>query len=298
MNIQAKYVIAILASIVVILLIIIAFMLGRGSVDQGNGGTEPSADASLSGENSSDDMSVSGEKPSADASGDYSEEEQSSRNGETQNAPRNLDISMTAGSLTFVSGNEFNVDYDSSVINVTGSGDTLKIQNDHNHPSASERDRMNVTVTVPEEYVFGSVDIEFGAGKLIVHSLSTNNLTMELGAGSATFNNILVDGSADIKEGAGELIINSGTILNLNLKCGAGATRVAAALKGSSSVTAAVGAVDIDLKGSQEDYSVSFSIGIGTCYYNGEKLVRNGTYGTGENTVEITGGLGIMRVNA
>lgn len=270
MNIKSKYVIAALCGVVVFLLVIIAFLLGRGSVKQNN-------------------------SPSFGA--DSSPVEDAASNGEAQNEYNNLDVSMTAGSLTFVRGKEFNIDFDTSVINVTQSGDTIKIQNDHRHPTASERDRMNVTVTLPDEYVFSAVDIEFGAGKLIAHSLSCDTLTLELGAGSATFDDILVTGSADIKEGAGELVINSGVISNLNLKCGAGATRVAAELKGSSTVAAAVGAVDIDLKGSEENYSVSFSVGLGACYYNSEKLERNGTYGDGKNSVQITGGLGVMRVN-
>lgn len=292
MKIKSNYIIAALAAVVVILLIVIAFMLGRRSAPQGENGTAASSDEISFSEVTSDEIS------SDETDSGNSEAGENASNGETQNAPRELDISMSSGSLTFVSGSEFNVDFDSSVINVTSSGDILRIQNDHNNPSASERNRMNVTVTVPDGHIFSAVDIKFGAGKLIAHSLSAETLIMELGAGSVTFDNVVVTDLANIKEGAGAFSINSGSIANLSLKCGAGATRVAAELTGSSTIIAAFGAVDIDLKGEKESYSVSFNIGLGTCYYNSEKLSRSESFGNGENSVQITGGMGVMRVNA
>lgn len=213
-----------------------------------------------------------------------------------QQIPRNLDIEISAGSLTFVAGDVFNVNFDKSVIDVSTAGDTMTIENANRHPTASERRRMNVTVTVPENYAFGSVDIEFGAGKMIVHSLKAETLDLEMGAGSATFDDIYISGSAGIKEGAGELVIKDGVIYNLALQCGAGATRVTSALRGASRIDAAVGAVDLKFDGTEADYTVAFQMGLGACYYNNEKIARNGSFGTGANTVDITGGFGVMRV--
>ncbi len=157
---------------------------------------------------------------------------------------------------------------------------------------------MNVTVTVPVGYVFDNVDIEFGAGKLLVHTLHTDTLDLELGAGSATLDDLVITGSAEIQEGAGELVVKSGTIANLTLQCGAGATRVAAALTGTSRVDAAVGAVDLKLEGDQSDYTVAFQMGLGACYYNNEKIARSGAFGDGPSFVQINGAFGVMRVNA
>ncbi|MCH5197604.1 MAG: DUF4097 family beta strand repeat protein [Oscillospiraceae bacterium] len=272
MNIKSKYIIAALAGIVVVLLIIIAFLLGRGSVSQGN-------NSFLN--NPSEVLSFSSEDEIVNFIGE----------------PKNLDISMSAGTVTFVSGSQFNVEYDASVINVSSSGDTLKILNVHSRPSNSERKKMNVVITVPDEYSFSSVDVELGAGKLTAYSLSAGSLSMELGAGSAEFDNISVSSSANIKEGAGELIINSGEISNLNLKCGAGETRISAVLKGKSSVAAGFGEVNMSLIGAEEDYSVSFGVGLGACFFNNSKLSANGTYGNGENSVQIAGGMGVIHVN-
>ncbi|MBQ6066497.1 MAG: DUF4097 family beta strand repeat protein [Clostridia bacterium] len=215
---------------------------------------------------------------------------------QAEGMPRTLDINMTNGSLTFEKGSRFDVKYDPSVIRVDRNGDSMTIANDHSNPSAAERKRMDVVVTVPEGYAFSDLDISFGAGKLISRTLPAETLSLELGAGSATLENVNVTGSATVKSGAGAFAIKSGSIANLNLQCGAGATQVAAALTGASKIVAAVGAADLQLGGSESDYTVTFKMSLGACYYNDTKIARGGSFGTGPNTVDITGGLGVMRV--
>ena len=203
---------------------------------------------------------------------------------------------VTSGSLTFETGTAFDIRYDSSVIRVERNGTDVVIENDHSSPSASERKRMDVVVTVPANHTFDDVEIELGAGKLITRALRTRTLELEMGAGSATLEGLVATDSADIRNGAGAFTIKSGSLNNLTLQCGAGATQVRAALTGSSRVVAAVGAVDIQLDGRESDYTVAFQMGLGACYYNNEKIARGGAFGSGPNRVDISGGLGVMRV--
>ena len=212
------------------------------------------------------------------------------------NAPLTLDIDMTSGSLTFETGAAFDIRYDSSVIRVNRNGTDVVIENDHSNPSAGERKRMDVVVTVPANHTFDDVEIELGAGKLITRALRTRTLELEMGAGSATLEGLVATDSADIQNGAGAFTIKSGALNNLTLQCGAGATQVKAALTGASRVTAAVGAVDIQLDGRESDYTVAFQMGLGACYYNNEKIARGGAFGSGPNRVDISGGFGVMRV--
>ena len=290
----AKYVCIALAGVVVVLLIVVAFLLGQRS-----GGKKPTEAPSVSGTQGNTSVTdvSSGTTAAQGTDSTFNGNSATAADLPISEAPANLTVSMTAGSLTFVSGTGFNVSYDPSVVTVTERGDTVTVENAHSNPSANERNRMNVTVTVPENYIFQNVDIEFGAGKLIVRSLSAITLSLQLGAGSSTLDNLIVTGSADIQQGAGALDIKSGNIANLTLQCGAGATRVKAALPGSSRINAAVGAVDLDLEGSKEDYTVTFNMSLGACYYNNEKIARSGSYGSGPNTVDISGGFGVMRVN-
>ena len=284
-----KYVCIALAAVVVVLLLVLAFLLGQRTGNQ-NGGTT----AAPTGQNVTEPY-VSGHSGSIGT--DTSNNSATVPADAAIEAPLNLEISMSAGSLTFVAGDAFRVDYDKSVISVATHGDSLTIENDHAHPTASQRRRMDVTVTVPEGYAFNSVDIEMGAGKMIVHSLTCDTLDLQLGAGSATVDNVIVIGSAEIQEGAGELAVKGGEINNLTLQCGAGATRVTAKLTGTNTVNAAVGAVDLKFDGDPADYTVAFQMGLGACYYNNEKIARNGSFGEGNTLVNISGGFGVMRVN-
>ena len=281
-----------LAAVVVVLLLVLAFLLGQRSA-----GGNPTTAAPSGPSSSVSTTAPTGDNHSGSIGTNPSDGQTTAPSVNTVGAPRNLEVSMSAGSLTFVAGDDFHVDYDKSVINVTEHGDSLTIENDHAHPTASQRRRMDVTVTVPDGYAFDSVDIEMGAGKMIVHSLTCDTLDLQLGAGSATVDNVIVIGSAEIQEGAGELAVKGGEINNLTLQCGAGATRVTAKLTGTNTVNAAVGAVDLKFDGKPEDYTVAFQMGLGACYYNNEKIARNGSFGEGPTLVNISGGFGVMRVN-
>ena len=304
-----------LGAVVVVLLLAIAFLLGKQSAAKKSDGagrntadvvvtSEPAAQAYTEADSAPENTvptEAATEKPSR---AQETAEPITPAPPVTQPAvpsssegPRTLEIEMSNGSLTFETGTIFDVKYDSSVIQAENAGGVLSIRNAKSKPSASERKRMDVTVVVPEGYYFDDVDVEFGAGKLITKTLRTRDLEMEMGAGSATLEGLTVTGSADIKNGAGAFAIKSGSINDLTLQCGAGATQVKAALTGSSRIVAAVGAVDLEFDGEESDYTVTFNMSLGACYYNDTKISRSGTFGSGPNRVDITGGLGVMRVN-
>lgn len=305
-----------LGAVVAVLVIVIAFLLGKQAGANKNdgagrassdittavgetawqGGLTDTEDTAADAANSGETAQTPAAQPSEAATQVPATVQPAPPAVQAEGMPRTLDINMTSGSLTFEKGSKFDVKYDSSVIRVEQNGDAMTVSNDHSNPSAAERRRMNVTVTVPEGYAFAELDISFGAGKLTSRTLPAETLRLELGAGSATLENVAVTGSATIKSGAGAFSIKSGSIANLNLQCGAGATQVAAALTGVSKIVAAVGAADLQLAGSESDYTVNFKMSLGACYYNDTKIARGGSFGTGPNTVDITGGLGVMRV--
>ncbi|MBR0509197.1 MAG: DUF4097 family beta strand repeat protein [Clostridia bacterium] len=310
------FIIAGLGVLVVILLVAVAFLLGQksGSKNNNNGGGT-AVTGSVGPANGSQGLTdASGQPVTADPNAGVTQAGQPATQagqpatqpsqGTTQpssqapvaGVPRRLDISMSNGNLTIMEGAAFNIQYDSSVIDVTNSGDLTLIHSSVTSPNASQRHRMDVIVTVPKGYSFDSVDIQCGADKTVIRSLSTNTLSMELGAGSAVLDNLQVTGSADIQEGAGALSINSGSVANLVMQCGAGATNVRAALTGTSRIDMGAGALNLDCMGSESDYTLTFQMTIGLCYYNGN-IVRSGVYGTGPNAVTINGTVGVMRVN-
>ncbi len=293
-NKTIKIVCAVLGVAVVALLVVVAFMLGQRSGNNGNGGqTTPTAPGAT--EQTPDESAAP--TPASDAvPGEDGQEATKPADGPYASV-RDLDVDMTTGTLTFKAGDAFGVDYDSSVISVTVSDECMIIGNAVSDPTAAQRRKMDVTITVPESFTFGDVDLSLGAGKLNAQTLSAETLELEFGAGSANFSKLTVTGSAKIQEGAGELSINGGSINNLNLQCGAGASNVSAKLTGTNNITAAFGAVNLHFEGNEADYTVNFQMGIGTCIYNGSKISRSGTFGEGDTLVNITGGFGIMHVD-
>ena len=288
-----------LGAVVAVLLLAIVFLLGRQSGAKNNGGAGRSDSSPAVTQDATVPSIDQADAPDAgNDAGQPAQPTQAVTNAPAQdpNSPLTLDIDMTSGSLTFETGAAFDIRYDSSVIRVERNGTDVVIENDHISPSASERKRMDVVVTVPANHTFDDVEIELGAGKLITRALRTRTLELEMGAGSATLEELVAADSADIRNGAGAFTIKSGSLNNLTLQCGAGATQVRAALTGSSRVVAAVGAVDIQLDGRESDYTVAFQMGLGACYYNNEKIARGGAFGSGPNRVDISGGLGVMRV--
>lgn len=209
--------------------------------------------------------------------------------------PRILEVNMVNGSLTIETGLFFNVKYDSSLIQVENTGEVLSIRNTGSNFGVNER--MDVTVIVPEETFFEAVDVSLGAGKLLIMTLLTKDLKLECGAGSATLNGIIVTGSADIRCGAGALSVGNSMINGLRLQCGAGTTQIKAALTGENRINASMGEVDVLLYGTPGNYTVSFDMDLGVCYYNGVRRSRSASFGSGPNRVELTGGFGVVRVD-
>ena len=211
--------------------------------------------------------------------------------------PRILEVNMINGSLTIETGLFFNVKCDSSVIQVENTGEILSIRNADTGFSANESLRMDVTVTVPEACSFDTVDVSLGTGKLLVMTLQTKDLKLACGAGSTTLNGLIVTESAEIRCGAGALSVGSSMINGLRLQCGAGAAQIKAALTGENRINASMGEVDVLLYGQQSNYTVSFDMDLGVCYYNGVRRSRSASFGSGPNRVEITGGFGVVRVS-
>ncbi len=209
--------------------------------------------------------------------------------------PRRLEVNMVNGSLTIETGLFFNVKYDSSLIQVENAGEVLSIRNVGSNFGVNER--MDVTVIVPEETFFEAVDVSLGAGKLLMMTLLTKELKLECGAGSATLNGLIVTESADIRCGAGALSVGNSMINGLMLQCGAGTTQIKAALTGENRINASMGEVDVLLYGTPGNYTVSFDMNLGVCYYNGVRRSRGAAFGSGPNRVELTGGFGVVRVD-
>lgn len=206
-----------------------------------------------------------------------------------------LSVDLGAADLQIQIGQAFSVESDHEYVCVEVKDGKLSIRETKRVFSFSSKG-ITVVLTVPEGFVFDEADIDTGAGKVRVDALSTDILELSLGAGEAKIQNLTVNFHADIEGGAGVLSIDGGKINNMKLDMGVGELRLKCRITGESKLDMGVGEAKLTLLGTQEDYRISLDKGIGQANLSGESMRDGGVYGTGENSIDIDGGVGSIRI--
>lgn len=156
---------------------------------------------------------------------------------------------------------------------------------------------VTVILNIPEGFVFDEATVETGAGKVEIDALSADVLNLSLGAGEAQIKNLTANSRADIDGGAGKLTIDGGLLCNLELDMGVGALTLKSRIEGQSRLDYGIGETKLTLLGSREDYQIEIDKGIGEAKLAGEIMRDDSTYGTGENRIEIDGGIGAIGID-
>lgn len=205
-----------------------------------------------------------------------------------------LDIDVKSINVVIKEGDMLLAQTNNKHINVKQNEDKLYITQDkHNW---FNNDNSQVVIYIPEKLVFDKVSIKAGAGKVEVDELLTNELYLELGAGNVEINKLDVSSKTKIDGGAGKLTINDGTIYDFDLDIGVGSITVNAQLLGDSNIDSGVGKISLNLYGSLNDYKINFDKGIGSATIDGKDMNDDQNYGTGNNTIDIDGGVGSIKI--
>ena len=149
---------------------------------------------------------------------------------------------------------------------------------------------------MPTDTLFEQVHIQTGAGKLTAGELNTSILNMTLGAGDLSIANLRVTTDAKINGGAGKITVSDGSIKDLELEMGIGELNLAATLIGNSDLSLGVGTSNIHLLGGREIYKIDIEKGLGQVTIDGIKVEDFGVTGTGNNSVDIEGGVGNIHI--
>ncbi|MGM9658568.1 MAG: DUF4097 family beta strand repeat-containing protein [Eubacteriales bacterium] len=191
--------------------------------------------------------------------------------------------------------------------------DTFSVQSNHNYISVTSEDGKlciketkklfavypkgaTVILCIPDGFVFDSASVETGAGRVEIDSLSADVLKLSLGAGEAEIGNLTANERSDIEGGAGELTINGGRLCNLKLDMGVGELTLRSRIEGQSRLNYGIGEAGLTLLGSPEDYQIEIDKGIGEARIEGKSMSDDSVYGTGENIIEIDGGIGAISI--
>ena len=98
-------------------------------------------------------------------------------------------------------------------------------------------------------------------------------------------------------EELGRTELNSCEINNLKANMGIGEFTFSGKVTGKSKIDSGVGAINIGLKDNKNNYKIDVSKGIGNVTLDGQKIEKDGEYGTGENRLDINGGIGEIKVD-
>lgn len=210
-------------------------------------------------------------------------------------AIESLRIDVGAADLVLQTGDSLTVQSNNDRISATVKNGTLHIEESSSWFNVRTAE-TSLILTVPEDKNFRSVDIDAGAGKITVESLSADTLELDLGAGDVEIHRLTVAHSAEINGGAGRITVGSGSVRDLDFDAGVGEVSIRTALTGESEINMGIGKVDITLLGTEADYTLSIDKGIGSATFNGAEMSGGTRYGSGSNRLDIDGGIGEIRI--
>lgn len=205
-----------------------------------------------------------------------------------------LDIDIKYANLVIKTGDALRAETNNKYITTSQKNNKLIIkEKKHN---IFKNDKSELIVYIPEDFILDGVSIDAGAGKIEINDLSTKILEFDLGAGKTDITNLTVLGSAEIDGGAGEINIKNSSINNLDLDTGVGKCTLSSELIGKNEIDVGVGELDITLLRNKADYRIIAEKGIGSIKLDKEDIKSNQYYGTGENTIDISGGVGSINI--
>lgn len=206
-----------------------------------------------------------------------------------------LNMKINAADLTIKQGDHFSVESNLKYLTVEDENGILTVK--ETKKFGSTYTGAVLTLYIPAGTVFENVNITTGAGRLTVDYLSANSMKFELGAGEVTMDTLIAASDADIDGGAGKITISGGALHNLDLDMGVGQLNLTSALTGKSDFDLGIGESNITIIGNKDDYKLDIEKGIGNITVDGKGVSNIKNQGNGNNSVEVSGGIGAINLN-
>ncbi len=203
-----------------------------------------------------------------------------------------LEIDVDSIDLEIKNGDSFKVETNNKDIELSYDDSKLEIEEDN---LGLFGDSGKLIIYIPSDINFEDVDISTGAGRVIINTLSTDKLFLELGAGKVSIDNLTVNKETSIESGAGEFTINSSKIKDLDLDMGVGKVSINSEMIGYNKIDSGIGKLELNLIGN--NYKIIIDKGIGSSTINGNSVSSGTIYeGESEHTIDINGGIGNIEV--
>jgi len=131
----------------------------------------------------------------------------------------------------------------------------------------------NITITVPKEQMYDTMEVCLAAGRLEAEELSAEEVHLEVDAGSMKVFQLTAEHSLKLTNGVGEIRIYDAAANNLEVDNGIGAVSIAGAISGQNEVNCGIGEVKLTLTDRKEvDFNYSVECGIGGVKIDGRSF--------------------------
>ena len=149
-----------------------------------------------------------------------------------------------------------------SKLQTNQSGNALTVGlKDHNFFSFLSQSVL--IITVPEDAILEELTVKVDLGRVVLEDISVQRLTAKSDLGSVEAERLHTSDSTLMEVGLGMLRVRNSTLKNPDLKGGLGLVEVKGDLSGSGRAEIGIGALELSLQGSREDYELVMDMGLG-----------------------------------
>lgn len=154
-----------------------------------------------------------------------------------------------------------------------------------------------ITIYVPENFNAKRIEIDSGAGEVILENLSTDALIVNAGVGKIIGWNILAR-SVKASGGVGDIKFTDVNFKDVEFDSGVGNIKLEGIITGDSEFDCGIGSVEIDIKANREDYNLDIDSGVGDIKVNGGKISSDykDNYRS-DHSISVNGGIGSVEIN-
>ena len=179
--------------------------------------------------------------------------------------------------------------------------DTLYIRASNGAQTWNRMGSCVITLYMPEDFFFESVDVEMGAGVLEFSDLRAGDISLEAGAGQIVIENIQSN-VLDLEIGAGEIRLENMVVWGeLSAEIGMGNFEANGSVMVNASIQCSMGNVYLELAGGEQEYNYDIecamgNIDLGNRSYSGLAKETNIDNGAGV-TIELQCAMGNITVS-
>ena len=209
---------------------------------------------------------------------------------------RNVEVNISASRLEIRTGDKFKVQSNHKDVTAKCVNGLLKVKEKKVAFGVDSKGGKTI-ITIPKDTKFDSVDISTGAGTVKIDFLETEKLSLDLGAGEVNIEKLSVNNKTKINGGVGEINIDNGKLNNAEIDMGIGELSYAGTFTDNCEISSGIGEINLILEDDESNYKFEADKGIGEITIGGKKIGDDEVYGSGNNKIELSGGIGAIKVS-